>query len=151
MLIKGIPQLFKKHGKLGTVLSILALIVYQFTASIVSNNTITASNDVNSDSHNISSEHNALIVDGANSTSSNEINDSSDAKVPGIVIVDGGKVINNLNFSENKLWHEEKLTNTEDLPLSKYTNVTKRILVWTQPFDPEGLPRLFYYIYMLLH
>lgn len=57
-----------------------------------------------------------------------------------LVIIQGAKFIDYLPFSENKLWYQEKLAHTEDLPLSKYTNETKWILVWTQPFDIGGSP-----------
>jgi len=42
-----------------------------------------------------------------------------------------------LTFHEDEIWYKEKLTHTEDFPLSAYTTETKNILVWT-----ENWPRL---------
>ncbi len=56
-------------------------------------------------------------------------------------ITNAPKLLNNLSFSEHKLWYEEKLTkNTANLPLSKYDiRTTKKILSWTYAWG--GLPK----------
>ena len=45
----------------------------------------------------------------------------------------------NRSFAENKLWFQEKITHTEDLPLSEYNNQTKRILFWNKDFTNKAL------------
>lgn len=43
--------------------------------------------------------------------------------------------LDNRSFEENNLFYYNKITQTEELPLSLYNaNETKRILVWTLPF-----------------
>lgn len=55
-----------------------------------------------------------------------------------IFISDGIK-FENRSFAENKFWFQEKITHTEDLPLSEYTNQTKRILFWNKDFTNSAL------------
>ena len=42
---------------------------------------------------------------------------------------DTNKLINR-SFSDHLLWYQKRLTNTEDLPLSKYDKSTKKIFIW---------------------
>ena len=88
----------------------------------------------------IPSENN-LVIPSTNYSCSQTIQDVDNNKIP--IENEDDKRIMNRSFIDHPLWYEEKLTHhTELLPLSKYTNSTKRILAWSRNWN--NLPE--YYI-----
>lgn len=95
--------------------------------------------DDRSISTSIPSENN-LVIPSTNYSGSQIVQDV-DNKIP--IENEDDKRIMNRSFIDHPLWYEEKLTHhTELLPLSKYTNSTKRILAWSRNWN--NLPE--YYI-----
>lgn len=111
----------------GTLFVIGALIIYQFMygTSMVNSIEIIPTYQVILDS----------ILTDDNTTLSNEIGNENNKTEARLVIIEQAKLIENRTFSSNKIWFQKKMAHTEDLPLTEYTNETKRVLIWNKVFS----------------
>jgi len=90
--------------------------------------------DDRSTSTSIPSENNLVIISNTNSCISQIVQDVENNERT--IENEDDKRIMNRSFIDHPLWYEEKLTHhTELLPLSKYTNSTKRILAWSENWN----------------
>ena len=77
-----------------------------------------------------------VILSNTNSSCQISIQDVNNVNKRPIEYEDGKRMIMNRSFIDHNLWYEEKLTHQTDvLPLSKYTNGTKRILAWSMNWN----------------
>ena len=110
----------------GAIFVIGTLIIYQFIygTSILNSNEIIPTYQFILDS----------ISTDDNGNASNEIENENNTEAR-LIIIEQAKLIENRSFSSNKMWFQEKLARSEDLPLTEYTTETKKVLVWNKVFS----------------